>query len=210
MCIRDRYGTEFELVRLEFSIFGSIKNMEDKRKIMMCCGQVLVRKLIGVILLNPAKINPELLPTAITKGNLKTLASMLYYLCMDVMKEVPSNSQSQDLILNGVPIDRKGTIADFRNNPNIQLIDAQAVLDTRPVNPNLPPTTQDNIIHGLISKPELGILFFEHQNDVTQLLALIKETCKVIADGTTKFWVADYRYNSGQDEVLPEVVPREK
>eukprot|EP01016_Furgasonia_blochmanni_P020802 TRINITY_DN2321_c0_g2_i2.p1 TRINITY_DN2321_c0_g2~~TRINITY_DN2321_c0_g2_i2.p1 ORF type:complete len:295 (-),score=38.46 TRINITY_DN2321_c0_g2_i2:142-969(-) len=198
------YFSEFEIQRLNFSIFGCLKQMNGDHKVMMICGEVMVRRLLGELLLVPTDVLPDIKFTPRYRENIKVLASLIYLLCMEIMKELPANPKSQEHVLENIPINRKGGVATYKTNASKTPLDANGLLETGKSDPTkTSQSTSENIIEGLYGRADLKTVLLEHATEVKMMIRSIKDTCKSILGAVNSFWIADYRYNSGQDELMP-------
>jgi len=82
-----KYFTEFELSCLEFNTYGGLKNMSPIRVKMMIANAVLVKGLIYAFLTQPWAVLPNVKETPILARGLKSCASALYHVIMDIYKD---------------------------------------------------------------------------------------------------------------------------
>eukprot|EP01017_Pseudomicrothorax_dubius_P047855 TRINITY_DN8634_c0_g1_i7.p1 TRINITY_DN8634_c0_g1~~TRINITY_DN8634_c0_g1_i7.p1 ORF type:complete len:123 (-),score=8.75 TRINITY_DN8634_c0_g1_i7:34-402(-) len=73
----------FEVKRLMFTHYGTLKGMNHKRVTMLLSLLILVRVLIYKLILRPWEMLPSLKKTEVLRRNIKTVGSFLYHLVYD-------------------------------------------------------------------------------------------------------------------------------
>jgi len=77
---------DFELKRLQFTYYGTLKQMTPNRSKMIMGSLILIRILIHKIILRPWTVFYDIKKTKVNKQNLLTIASVLYYLTTGLYK----------------------------------------------------------------------------------------------------------------------------
>ena len=161
------FYTEFELKRLKFSEFGTIKGVTDKTAKLVIGMFLFVRVLIFEIVLYPWSKAKDFVQgiryNALVEKNLKTFASILHIVFNDYIRSV-------------VPVDLKSQ-ADLsaedkiKPMPGGRLIYIPEMEDPEEIRKRYPP--KDEAVAGLYTKEELYVLFKNNKAEADQLKAYV-------------------------------------
>lgn len=165
----DRFLFDFEIRRLGFTHFGTLKNMTELHSKMIIGMFLLVRVLIYQFLVSPWKELKDVMIGAskddpITKNNLKNIASIFYHVVMDLFRgKVPVINNNQVFLT-----------AELKIRPKIERLKTEENAEE-----NIKSQDED-VIQGLYTKKELASFFSEHPQDVNQLKGLVEELLKSV------------------------------
>lgn len=180
----DRFLFDFEIKRLNFSYFGTLKNMAELHSKMIIGMFLLIRVFIFQFLVSPwnqlCNTDLKLPKDDLTKKNLKTIASILYHIVMDIFRgKVPVVANNQRFL----PTEMK-----IRPRPQNLKIDGMEE-GTK--------ISDEDVLEGLYSKKELGAFFSLRFHDVNQLKGLFEEFLNRVYKLTHKVHLENKGSNKG-------------
>eukprot|EP01017_Pseudomicrothorax_dubius_P043394 TRINITY_DN7217_c0_g1_i3.p1 TRINITY_DN7217_c0_g1~~TRINITY_DN7217_c0_g1_i3.p1 ORF type:complete len:604 (-),score=119.35 TRINITY_DN7217_c0_g1_i3:60-1802(-) len=163
---------DFELRRMEFTIYATNKNYKPERTKMIIAFQILIRTLIYKFLLRPWEVNPKVKKGENFRRNMKTLASVLYHIILDHMKmSAPVIQKNQIHLPNFAKI-----------KPKAEPLYAEETRVDRAETYTRKKNDDDNIIDGLYSKDQLEDLFENHRQWIAQMKGITEFLLEKIHD----------------------------
>jgi len=127
--IPENFLSPFEIDRLNFNMFGNLKNMDEWRSKMVTACFILLKGVLYFLLLRPWTVMPSILEKSVNIKNILNAGSVLYHIVMDLLVEyIPEIHRSKASIpFKSVP-------------PAFHALDSAAKLEKLEVKPD----TDDN------------------------------------------------------------------
>jgi len=164
-----KYFTEFELSCLEFNIFGGLKNMSPIRVKMMIANAVLIKGLIYAFLTQPWAVLPNIKDTPVLARGLKSCASALYQIIMDIYKD-------------NILIDKENQ-KNLHADRKIKFIKPSSVFVPEGTTPKVSKEEASNeILCGLWTRDNLNSCWKHAKSEVEKLRELVMECFEKLYD----------------------------
>lgn len=173
---------EFEIRRLQYTHYGTLKNLTDNHSKMIIGMFLLMRVLIYQFFVKPwteirkgSKLDPPGKEDQ-TKLNLKTIASILYHCLMDLYKSklpvIPGNQ-------NFLP-------PELKIKPRTDILHTERGKDEEAKKKS----AEEDVIEGLYTKKQLEGFFVTKATDANQVKASLNEVLNNIYASTHKVYLA--------------------